>query len=119
MTHEPKTYDLPHHLAKILSSKEFAEAAKEVGRTTAQFAEDVAQTLKEATEERRREELAHYEDLLAAGALYRAQERYRDFVAEALKELRAKYQAEEVAAHEAALSKQAISAAKTKKRSAA
>jgi len=33
LTHEPKRYDLPNHLARIFDSPGFHTAAKEVGKT--------------------------------------------------------------------------------------
>jgi hypothetical protein len=75
MTHVPSHYSLPEHLSRILASPEFAAAAKEAGKTRDELSAAVAQALKSATQEQRREELRAYEQELGAQALTAAVEK--------------------------------------------
>jgi len=69
LSHEPKNYDLPHHLAKIIASAEFAQAAKDLGKTPDAFSSDVEAELKKLVNKHRADELASFESDAAKLAL--------------------------------------------------
>jgi hypothetical protein len=71
----PFHYSVPEHLARIIASDEFRQAAKEAGRTSDEFSADVAAALKALTAEQRKEELRAYEEALGVQALTAAVEK--------------------------------------------
>jgi hypothetical protein len=114
MTHEPKTYDLPSHLAKIFRSEEYAAAARQVGKTVEAFQQDVTDELKKLTAEQRQEELEAFEHLMGSQALTAALGKFKTEVEGELKKVVAKARATELAAHEAETGKRAIAKAKAR-----
>jgi len=86
LTHEPKNYELPHHLQRIYDSAEFAEAAKHVGKEVEAFRTAVMNELKRVSQEVRDQELKEYEAALGEKALYHAVEKFRDDLRLELKE---------------------------------
>ena len=112
MSHEPKFYNLPDHLARIFDSQEFHAAAKEVGKAVDVFRYDVTVALKALTEQARKEELQAFEKEVGDRALTHALEKFRDDLGESLKKIVARHRADETAAHEEKLTKRVLAATK-------
>src|SRR6516164_3366486 len=96
LKHEPKFYELPHHVQRIYDSPEFAKAAAEANRTVEQFRADVLHVLKDLGKEVRDAELREFERTLGAQALNAALEKFKADVASELKTAVAKARAAEL-----------------------
>jgi len=108
VSHEPKNYDLPNHLAKIFLSPEFAAAASAAEKSHADFQQYVEQELKRVVAELRGAELHDFEKHLGSQALVAAQAKFKNDLEAELKALRAKAGDVELAAHERALAAQVL-----------
>jgi hypothetical protein len=97
----PANYNLPDHLGRIFESPEFEQAAKDVGKSAAEFRHDVANELKTLNEDQKRVELRTYEQQLGAEALHAALVKFKKDVEAELKALHSRNRANELAAHEA------------------
>jgi hypothetical protein len=112
VSHEPKNYDLPNHLAKILRSPEFAAAAKQAEKSHESFQNDVGEALKKVVGELRGAELAEFENHLQAQALTAALAKFKTDVEHELKALVTKARAVELKAHEDAVAARVLKSGK-------
>jgi hypothetical protein len=110
MTHEPKHYNLPDHLARIFESKEFTAAAKEAAKTADEFRHAVTVELKALTEAARKEELRRFEKELGTQALTHALEKLKAGTEAELKAFVSRVRNDEHAAFESEVGKRALAA---------
>jgi hypothetical protein len=108
VTHEPKNYDLPTHLAKIFRSPEFAAAAKVAEKSYGDFQQHVTEELKRVVGELRGVELHDFEKHLGSQALHAAQTKFKNDLEGELKALRDKARDVELKSHEDALTAQVL-----------
>jgi hypothetical protein len=105
IVHEPKSYDVASHLAKITRSPEYAAALKKAGKLHSDFQNEVGEVLKKVVHELRGAELAEYENHLQAQALTHALAKFEQDLGHELTNLVTKAREVELAAHEAKLAK--------------
>jgi hypothetical protein len=69
MSHEPKHYDLPHHVAKLALTDDFKAAARAHGVTPEQLIITLAEEVKAVVTALRAAELAEFENFVGVRAL--------------------------------------------------
>jgi hypothetical protein len=69
LSHEPKHYDLPHHVAKLALTEDFKAAARAHGVTPEHLIVALADEVKAVVAQVRAQELAEFENYVGARAL--------------------------------------------------